>query len=549
MNKKYLAWGLMSSLVVFGSCVKEDAFEDISLPNYQGEWVFPLVNSKATFAEMLEPFQEDIPVEISTDERDVYIISYLDTIETGVASDYYQLQEESFSETIGAPEDLNWIHGVPLQAGISASESFEFDYDMKQPLDFQGQDIDADLRRVGMNDGELDFSISSDLRHDVELRLKFTSLQKGGQPFVKTVNLDYAGTTPVVANVKENLEGYVMELEQGGNLNTIRVEVTASVVTQNEPIYSTDEISLSLALNRIEFSYIEGRVGVFDLPIASGDIGINFFENSEDFSVALRDPKVTMNVVNSLGVPVSIIPEDLVFTNADGKTATASPTGGDIALNHPTVLYDSAETEIVLDGQNMKDLEDAFNIGPNNVAYDVSLKVGDNAGTDFFVTEESKIKVAVKAQIPAGGRVQSYVVKDTINDLGLADFEDSLVAYAELKFRANNALPLNAQIQGYFVDEQGNLVDSLFTEAKGESLLLAGEVDAEGLVTAPTFKETIIQVDRERFSVIKNAERIVFVAKFSTANADSQDVFIRSTDWLQVNLGAKVKFDANLNEL
>ncbi len=104
---------------------------------------------------------------------------------------------------------------------------------------------------------------------------------------------------------------------------------------------------------------------------------------------------------------------------------------------------------------------------------------------------------------------------------------------------ADNEMPLAIGVQGYFVDENGEVIDSLFN---GIGHPIEGApVDAGGVVTQKLTTSTFVTFDAARFDKVRSAKRLDLHAYFSTTNNGQQSVKAFADQFLEIRMGMKVK--------
>lgn len=132
-------------------------------------------------------------------------------------------------------------------------------------------------------------------------------------------------------------------------------------------------------------------------------------------------------------------------------------------------------------------------------------------------------------------------VKRTFNDTTIALSEISLYLTIE------NGLPLNADLQVYFVDDKFRLLDSL----QGNTMQIrAGELDAStSLLVKPTPASFEIHISKEQFRKIENAQYVIFKEIFNTHNSDDVKLFKSNSFGVILSLKAKAEINGSLSEI
>ena len=108
----------------------------------------------------------------------------------------------------------------------------------------------------------------------------------------------------------------------------------------------------------------------------------------------------------------------------------------------------------------------------------------------------------------------------------------------EFKIISENGIPLDVGMQIYFADQNGTVLDSLFTP--GVNILEAAPVDGTGIPTAISEKTTFTTFEGERFKKIKTAKQLFLRSSFSTFNNGEAMVKILSTQEVKIRMGMKI---------
>lgn len=560
--KRIIGFKFLLLLLALTACVKEEEFQDLEPVNYTGEWGAPLVNSSITFEQLLASYENnnEIPVEITIDDKDVYHLIYRDTVESPELESYYKIQDVLYQGEVGIPEDKK----IELPFGVVPfSTVVKFDTILKEgmsvPLDYEDKTItSASLKYVDLKEGELLLNIQSDFQHDVKLTLVFNSLTKDNVPLTIPIDLKYSeqNSLPVISpEVQESLIGYRLDLTSGGTtLDTVTFDANIEFTTiQGNKIASTDHIDVKLDLQKLKAYAIVGTLGEFKIPISKGSQGISVFdEDVQDVKIQLLDPAIDMHFTNKLGVPFGIEFQELSLKNAAEDTKNIELVDGtSIKVGHVNGIENfgtAVETKFSLTNESTKNLTNAFEIAPNEMTYDFLAVVGDTTNPDFFVHEQGDIKVALNIDLPLAGAVEKYVFEDEMEESFFSEFDTSIVESAEIRIVTDNGWPFTVKLQGYFVDDAGTVLDSLFTDGI-QSLIQSGTIDNDGFVTAPKTQNTIIIFDRERYKKLATSTKIRYKLSFNTGVDGSNVAKILSTYKLGLKLAGKVKMDADLSSV
>jgi hypothetical protein len=129
-----------------------------------------------------------------------------------------------------------------------------------------------------------------------------------------------------------------------------------------------------------------------------------------------------------------------------------------------------------------------------------------------------------------------YGIRDTfsINFDNYREFNE-----VEFKVISENGIPLDIGLQIYFADQNGIILDSLFTPAG--DIIAAAPVDvSSSLPVGVTEKITYTTFDGARFDHIKTAKKLFMRGSFSTINNGTTNVKILSSQKVEVRMGMKI---------
>ncbi|MCP4521180.1 MAG: hypothetical protein GY827_05760 [Cytophagales bacterium] len=564
--KRIFPISLFLLLGFFTACIEEEEFENLEPVNYTGEWGAPLISSSITFGEVLNRYEEEneVPVTITIDEDNVYHIIYKDSIESPELETYYQIQDIEYQSSFGIPDNLKTKLPASIPFPLSITENFDTTlYEpMSIPLDFDGQEINnAELKYIELDGGDLNVVINSGFEHDLELEMTIHALVKDGQPLVLPITLAHS-SNGTQKTVTESLDGYRLDLTATGTtLDTIQVDVAVEFTTiAGNSITPTDDITIDFSIRDLDYYAIVGKLGEFDIELEKGELPIDIFDSElENVDAKLDEPFIDLKFTNYIGVPFGVDFTELSLTNAsDERVDIVLSDGSEINVDYVRNienLGDSVITDYNLTDETTTNVNDAFDIAPNQFNYELLARVGSDENPDFFLHADAKLKVLLTADIPLSGSLSNYEFEDTLDIdngfFGDAGSDTSLVESAELRLFMNNGWPITLGLQGYFMDENNDVVDSLFADTEGGyyNFIQSGAIDDNGFVVNPNTQTTIIKLDKERYNRVAQATKLRYRLNFNTGEAGEKSVKILSTYKLGVDISGKVKLDASLNDI
>lgn len=218
-------------------------------------------------------------------------------------------------------------------------------------------------------------------------------------------------------------------------------------------------------------------------------------------------------------------------------------TEGGIAFPYPNIdeVGEVRSTQFLFTRDN-SNIDLVLGSKPVAIDYDVNALTNPNNDTSIrgFITDSSYYKVRVDVDLPLNGRAANFAVRDTY-DLDLSAYDQ--IRSIEFKLITDNGLPLAVEVQGAFLDAQGNVLALLFPAAA--TVIGGAAVNAQGLPTGPNSVTTFIDWDAAQVETIRRANRLVLTTSFSTTQGLDRSVKILNNQFTQVRLGAIIKVGEN----
>lgn len=249
-----------------------------------------------------------------------------------------------------------------------------------------------------------------------------------------------------------------------------------------------------------------------------------------------------MTLVNTFGVPAlaQVTVLNVIDVNGDVIPITGDAVDEGFYFNFPTVPGDTAFTTFVFDNTN-SNIADVLSARPVALDYEVDALVNPDADTDIigFLTDDAAYQAKVDVELPLYGNASDFTVRDTFA-IDLMDRYQDVVGL-DFRLTTRNGLPLAIELQGTFLDANGNALADLNNGAI--QLLQAASVDAEGNTTATAEETNDITFEGERLEAIRNAANLVITLDISTTDGGTPFVRVTDNQMLQVLLGAIVKVE------
>jgi len=321
---------------------------------------------------------------------------------------------------------------------------------------------------------------------------------------------------------------------------------------------SSTNLRIEVLLNKFEPEYIEGFFGKDEFINIDKEIDFSFFKdmNIHDM-IEFKDVQLNLITKNSFGIPITISLDTVLFSNTE--------TGSEVNLQIPNdnkIILNSAdynngniipkEDSLLIDKDN-SNIVDAVNMGPDKVRYKISgtmnLDSDPNTVLNFLLNDgNNNLYTDVKVVIPFWFRTASYnrtdtvefIVRDKVNDSTMIDYLDKMHLY----FTFNNGVPFNIYTQGYFVDSNFKVIDSVFID--NQQIWNSPPVNTDGVAQGQTETKVIVTLNHDKVEKLynKNATKILLKSNIKSGGLQqSPDVpeFVKLYSHYYINIS--MQFD------
>jgi len=269
MKKILPAFLVLVLLITLTYSCKKYETDSIGIGGYDAEYAIPLMNTSTTLTEVLENF--DTTTFILIEDDGLITLNYKGDVTGKTATDLFDI-----------------ISGVALFELEDTNYFIEY-----EPVD--GIDIDYAILKTGT----FQAGFTNDHPEPVEVTITLPSMTKNGVPFSTSFTAG-AGPGAIGGNVLVDgidVSGYLLETIN----DTIFINYEAHRL--NSGIIDTLP-ACAVIFTDLTASYLEGYLGNALYELDRDTIEIDFFENWTRGDVIFEDPKLTLTVENSFGIPV-----------------------------------------------------------------------------------------------------------------------------------------------------------------------------------------------------------------------------------------------------
>lgn len=527
--KKHIRWPaivvLSISILLFKSCDFSylDAIDNMDDYIYEATFAIPLVDSRLSISDIIDP---DGIGTIETDEENLIWLVYKGRVFSIPAEEVFLFpdQNQSFSAEVNPPAKSE----IVIERGFLLL--FSEDQYIEQISFRRGEfNVRIDNAEQLIADG---YNISA------QFEIINSETESGGL---------ISGTATPSQPASINLMGSSINL--GNNANLFLVKFTITVTGNGNPANAPYNISIHQSLENIRYQSIYGYIGDITFPVGNTEVEIDIFRNANIADIFFENPVIEIITRSSFGTPIELnFTEFYAFNRDDETLPIENETVTHWGINIPESPGDTAVTNLELNRSN-SNIDDIMTIRPTGIYYNV---IGTtNPAKDQspnFINYDSNLIIDMEVNLPLFGRVDFFELQDTIGNT-LEDLpEDARIEWLELKIQIENGFPFTASIDVFFLDENMQVYDRLFSEPTPLNVIESAPTDPEtNIVTQPTTKETLIYLEENKIEGMREAKNLLLNVQFNTYNQDSgESVKILDSYEMGIRMGVRAKLNTEL---
>ena len=384
---------------------------------------------------------------------------------------------------------------------------------------------DAQITEIGIKTGLVNIHLVSTIQDTGRIIYTIPSLSKNGIPFSteKIVPTTINGESTIY---QFNFEDYVLDLKGksgrigGDTVNTIYSELYTYIDSTGELVTLNKEDSFYYHTEFIFTpKYALGYLGTDTISIGPEIIESNIFNNIISGELDLDKTKLSIEIENYFGADATLVFKNLESINSNtGESSTPIlDQNGNNFIGHnyeinrailnsisPEANISATNTSIVLDSDDM------LNILPDkiNTSFDVYLNPNGPSSIQDFLFTDYPLDASIQLKIPLNLIANNLQLLDTA-EIDIDDNENIEIEKVFLKIE--NGFPINCNVNIIFLDNNQNVIDTLF---KNQQIISA--VSEDNLV----IEKSISLLESENVN-LNNVSRIIFDATFLTEDINN----------------------------
>lgn len=432
--------------------------------------------------------------------------------------------------------------------------------------------IDVKLKNTTIRSGNVFFEIYSSLQDSIYISYSIPNLQRPGsnEPFIIDTVIPPAPTRnigdPITFSRLANsypMNGYEFAFNGYG----IEDEVNTVVDYNENGIIDSDTINsyVTILKAKIEYTGVKktlsledtvyvnakiqdlrpdiahGYIGKKSVNIGPSEIDFDLFNKIKSGNIELQDVDFTIEVDNGIGAAAVARITNLTSENKFGDQLALTFKSDNDTMQIAAATELSEGSGSIHTNSSRTLTPDTSNIDkfienlPNKITYEVDVQLNNNVDESTitkaeivssppnFIYHGDNIKANLNMEVPLSIITDSLVLVDTL-DFSLQTEEGNEVESGIFKLLVDNGFPLDATTSMYFLDDNGVVLDSLWSD----QTIYRASVDFNGKVSTKTRTIIEFEISQAKMETIKSASQINLVAGFHTFNlSDSQKAFYK----------------------
>ncbi len=520
---------LLLLLAVVSACRKDFEFDKVRDLSWNPDMAIALVNDTISLRKILT--QGGAGNHLFIDESgDISILYYYN-------NDAFRIRPNDLIRLVAVPFD--YAHAITAEEqAILAVNDLTL---ATVPVTFTlaGNNTGLRVDRLTIGKGRIKVTTDHTFAADGRLEVSFPEATLNGNPFSFTI-------TPVVNGHTESyisLEGVAFDLSSHPNQVTAEV---AGLIRKTSANITGKQLRANFEVQIDTVAAFSGYLGKHTLSGLQDTVSVNVFNNAYALgNIFFMDPRATITIYNSIGIPVGTTIEKLVAINTvSGQTVDIGGSlgaGAQFMVPSPapppapgvakTMEYSNAST-----GNAMYDF---FNIKPDHVAFQVTTVVNPEGPVLNFFSDTSSFRADLRVKLPLWGHFDHLTYRDTF-DFSITKPED--IERLEFRTHIANGMPVAGYMQVYFVDDNYVRKDSL----AGDDPILIREAPVDPSTHLPYpgqygIRDTVYILSTNRMKNLETVKKAVVLAVLESPEGGTADVRMRATQVIDLEFSARAR--------
>ncbi|MBC7696637.1 MAG: hypothetical protein H7141_14465 [Burkholderiales bacterium] len=422
------------------------------------------------------------------------------------------------------------------------------------------------------NDKEITFNVSNGVELNKAIVrtgfLKIEYINSYGQPLKFDYNINSATLYGSQLNISQVISGnssltkmypldsYNINLTgiSGNKVNTLVQTYTISTDASGNPDQLLQGQGLIIKLSFIDIvpEYIQGYFGQQNLSFGPDSSSLGFLSNFSTNNLMLSQSAINFRIVNEFGIEMSssinqlrsikLSPRNVVTLNS-GNLLQSINIGRANKTNNPSNPVFPWFKQINVNSTN-SNLNPFLQNLPNYLGYTVQAIINPlgniSAGNDFAYFGKG-LKVIADIDIPLALSADYFklINYSKVDLTQLKELND--VNSCQIILDVRNNYPFKTLIQGYMMNDQNQIIDSLFFP--GQNVIEPAITDVNNVVLNYIDSKLVADFDKDKITHLTQCKQIKFISYLYLTNQPTP-IKINDDSYLDLVLHADLNYKA-----
>lgn len=406
------------------------------------------------------------------------------------------------------------------------------------------------LKKVEMRSGSLIINFSNMVSQPLKMLYIIPSAVKDGNyltisevipPGVNSLSKSY------------DLAGYLFDMTgpSGNVFNTIVQVYTVTVNPGADTVVLQPGINtiadLNVTYSKLVPQYVEGYFGQQTIQVPLDTARLDLINNFQASNFMLSDASLSFRILNGFGAEFSGSLSNIKSINSAANnvvnlsTSQLSSININRATKAGTTVFPSVKTAS-LNAGNSTIVPFLSNL-PDKLSYQGSIHVnplGNSYSFNDFAFYGQGMRVQADINIPMRFNANDFRLKSKAA-VELANVEQlDNIRSGNFVINATNGYPFKAQMQAYMLDENDQVIDSLFLP--GKNIIESGHMDNQNIVVSPYFSKVLIPIDEMKVVHMRRTKSIQILTRL-VMPPNPPDIKIYEHYQIDVNIVAEITYN------
>jgi hypothetical protein len=402
------------------------------------------------------------------------------------------------------------------------------------------------LKKIEIKSGLLSVKFSNTTLQPLDLVYSIASAFKYNQPFVISETIP-PGTNSLIKSY--SLDGYTLNMQGllGNVYNTIVQNYTVSLNANAAAtiIPFGQGAFIEITYSNIIPQYIEGYFGQQTVALALDTVNFGILKDFEAKNFMLNSATINFDIINQLGAEFTASLNTIKGINSSTVIPLNAAQLANININRASksgVTISQSVKSVSLNSSN-SNIVPLLSMLPNKLSYQGNIALnpfGNLSGFNDFAFYNKGLNVIANINLPLRFNADYFKLASTtpidftnIKQLERVNFGDFILA-------GSNGFPFNAQVQAYMIDENNQIIDSLFIPKA--NTLLKGATDAQNIVTVPTLTKVKASFDKNKIHNLKKTKSLKIITYFFMP-PNPPDIKLLENYSIDINIIAELNYN------